>query len=103
MFELNGGLYECRDSVAPGGSQTYLLPNRGAPLSVMVAPIGGSALVEFSISKRAAVRDGTALWKAWPAGVISYIDGMDTDKPVTAFRVQAVGECTAVVEIAQGA
>lgn len=102
-FYLNGNVWDLNATVQAGDPVVYTLPNRGAPLSITVQPgVGGTVRVELCVCAPAVLRIGAAIWVPWPRGEVSAPAGQDTDKPMTAFRVTAVG-ADAVVQIAQGA
>ncbi|MFZ5536737.1 MAG: hypothetical protein ACOZAP_04570 [Pseudomonadota bacterium] len=62
------------------------------PVSVAVAPgAGGSVLVEFTLSPRALIETGEALWHAWPAGAVTEASVDVLSAPAVAVRAQATG------------
>lgn len=78
--------------LAGATSDPLYMPERDnhKPATVGVSPgVGGTALVEYSLSSVAAVKAGTAIWRSWPYGDVS----VDTDEllegPVTALRMTA--------------
>ena len=104
MFEQNGCLWDCNATVAAGASNalTFILPERGAPLSVAVKPsYGATARVEFCVCSRQVLRAGQAIWLDWPLGEVTSAAGIDTLAPTTAFRVTSTGGNTQV-QISQG-
>ncbi|MEW5972335.1 MAG: hypothetical protein AB1713_01090 [Pseudomonadota bacterium] len=62
------------------------------PVSVAAAPgAGGSVLVEYTLSPRALIEAGEALWLAWPAGAVTAASTDVLFAPAVAVRAKATG------------
>lgn len=87
-------------TVDTGASKIIELPTVQLATVAVHPGEGGSVSVEFTISTRDRVRDGTARWIEWGKKTVSTPQADVFDGPVTAVRITAIG-APAIVEVQQ--
>ncbi len=106
QFTFNGSLYELSGAVAAGATSIVEFPtNTPASLAIDATAAGASAQVAFTLSPRAAVEAGTALWVQADIGtngtVAGAADATEIPCPVRAVRITNNGSAPVRVEALQ--
>jgi len=96
--DSDDGRYHHAETVADGAtSDPVLMPSiqnhdpYAKPVTLYISPAGGgSARIETTLSTRALVEAGAAVWFAWSAGSVSVPTSQLLQGPVTALRCVSV-------------
>lgn len=79
-----------RDVVSVGSPVALDMMAHGYPCTVTAIPgAGGSMLIEYSTTPRAAGNPAGSAWQNWPAGSVSATTSATLMSPVTALRATA--------------
>lgn len=78
-------------TIQPGETSAPIIGHAGmplaAPISVVLEPdSGGAAVLEYTLSSRAAIEAGTAVWHIWYQGSVSAFAEATFYGPVMGFR-----------------